>query len=76
MDAFAFSNNVWLVKTDANGNVAGGTCKTEQASATGTSDGALAATATSFPGVTPAGTQPAATPDVPSAGNLVTQTVC
>jgi len=72
---FASWDSVWLVKADANGNVAGGSCKDQQAGTTTEQAGALTATTTSFPSVTPANGR-AATTDSPRTANLVTDSVC
>ena len=75
-DAFAHSDNFWLVKTDSNGNVAAGGCTGQRAGTTIEQPAALTATTTSFPSVTPPNNPPAATADPPSTTNLVTESVC
>lgn len=75
-DAFAHADNVWLVKTDSHGNVAGGRCTGQRAGATTEQAGALTATTTSFPSLTPPTNPPTATADTPRAANLVTEPVC
>jgi hypothetical protein len=73
-DAFDFSDNFWLVKTDASGNVAG--CN-DQANGTTTAETSPLTEATSsFPNVTlPNNTAVAAT-DPGVTANLVTMSVC
>ena len=75
-DAFDHSDNFWLVKTDASGNVAGGQC-TAQGNGTNTTEqtGPLTAATSSFPNVTLSNTS-AATPDTSANTSLVTQAVC
>jgi hypothetical protein len=60
----ASSDSVWLVKTDAHGNVAGGSGNGQLPGTTTEQAGALTATTTSFPTATPAN-GPAATADSP-----------
>jgi hypothetical protein len=50
---FADADNFWLVKTDSNGNVTGGTCKDQHAGTTTEQAGGVIATTTTFPIVTP-----------------------
>jgi hypothetical protein len=73
---FNNSDSVWLVKTDARGNVAGAKCADQLAGDTTVQPGALTATTTSFPSVTPPNNPPAATTDTPTTTSLVTQSVC
>jgi hypothetical protein len=75
-DAFDHSDNFWLVKTDASGNVAGGQC-TAQANSTNTTEetGPLTPATSSFPVVTPSSSATDVS-DTPANISLTTQTVC
>ena len=73
---FDNSDNVWLVKTDASGNVAGGQCTAQANGATTEQPGPLTAVTSSFPSVMPSNNPPAATADTPATTRLITQTVC
>ena len=75
-DAFDHSDNFWLVKTDASGNVAGGQC-TAQGSSTNTTEqtGPLTAATSSFPVVTPSSSATDVS-DTPVNTSLTTQAVC
>jgi hypothetical protein len=67
-----FSDSIWLVKTDTNGNVAGASSSTQLPGTTNEQAGALTATTTNFPTATPANGV-AAIADSPVTANLVIQ---
>jgi hypothetical protein len=73
---FADADDLWLVKTDSSGNVAGGACTDQHAGTTAEQTGTVTATATSFPVVTPPDNPSAATTDAAGTADLVTESVC
>ena len=70
---FANSDNAWLVKTDASGNVAG--CNDQGNGSTTEQSGPLTEATSSFPVVTPSSSATDAS-DTPATTSLVTMAVC
>src|SRR5579859_7986447 len=70
----AFSDSIWLVRTDTNGNVPSASSSNQLPGTTTEQAGPLTATTTNFPTATPAN-GPAPIADPPGTANLVIQSI-